>query len=131
MNFKEVFLSGEEKQKALSSFPDTLPFGKMIKNNADNSVKVSVVFAAEGASSKAESHDNFNDLFLVQSGEEEFWVGGEIADKEETEKGEWLGENLVGAQKYQLRAGDILVVPKGIPHKHGAGLATFLVIKTS
>jgi len=131
MNFKEIFLSEEEKQKTLASLPDTLPFGEMIKNNTDNSVKISFVFTTKEASSKAEIHDNFNDLFLVQSGEEEFWVGGEITDKEETEKGEWLGGNLIGAQKYQLRAGDILVVPRGVPHKHGLGLATFLVIKTS
>jgi len=92
-------------------------------------VKISMVATSKEASPKAESHDNFNDLFLVQSGEEEFWVGGEITDKEETEKGEWLGQNLVGAQKYQIKAGDVMVVPKGIAHKHGTGSVIFLVIK--
>ncbi len=102
----------------------------MVKINSDSSVKVSVLITSPDVSPKAEIHDNFNDLFFVQAGEEEFWAGGEIIDKQETESGEWLGENLVGAQKYRLKSGDILVVPKGIAHRHGLGSATLLVIKT-
>ncbi len=130
MKLKEILLTKEEIQEALSSLPNNGPCGKMVKINYDSSVKASVLITSPDISPKAEIHDNFNDLFIVRAGEEEFWVGGEIIDKQETESGEWLGENLVGAQKYRLKSGDILVVPKGIAHRHGLGSATLLVIKT-
>lgn len=127
---KEILLTRDEIQKALSLLPDKGPASQAMKINADGSVKASVLLTSPEISPKAEIHENFNDLFLAQAGEEEFWVGGEIIDKTEVEPGEWLGEKLVDAQRHMLKSDDILIVPKGVPHKHGAGTATFLIIKT-
>lgn len=127
----QVFLENEELQKKLSLLPRQTQFSEMLKSAVDGAVKILLVVTSPESSPKAESHDNFNDLFIVQAGKEEFWVGGEITDKKEIEKGEWMGESLVGAQKIVLQVGDVLVVPKGVPHKHGIGSATIVVIKTS
>jgi|GEM_PF-2790862 len=130
MNFKEILLTGKELKDVLVSLPSSGPFGKMFRANSDKSVIASVAVTSAKASSQAEAHDNFNDLFFVQSGQEEFWVGGEITDKRETEPGEWIGQNLSGARKYVLRPGDMMVVPKGVAHRHGLGSVTLLIIKT-
>jgi len=114
----------------LASLPNNGPFGKMVRINSDNSVKASVSVTSAEISPQAEIHDNFNDLFIVLSGEEEVWVGGEISDKREAEPGEWAGENLIGARKHQLSKGDVLVIPKGMAHRHGLGSAALLIIKT-
>ena len=129
MNSNEVYLEKEEARKILASLSSDSPFGKQIGSNNDGSVMISILSTSSEASLKAEIHDNFNDLFLVQSGAEEFWLGGEIADKKETEPGEWRGEKLKNAKKKRLKAGDILIVPKGMSHRHGLGSATFFVIK--
>lgn len=131
MNSKEVHLSKTDKEEMLASLSENPPFGKLLKSNGDGSVKISVSVTSEEMSPTTESHDNFNDIFLVQSGEEEIWIGGKIVDRKETEPGEWIGEKLEGAEKKKIKAGDVLIVPKGVPHQHGAGKTVLFVIKTS
>ncbi len=130
MILAEILLTEKEVQEALASLPVKGPFGKMVKINADGSIKASVSITAVEASPQAEIHDNFNDTFVVFSGEEELWVGGEISDKRETEPGEWVGETLVGAHAQKLKAGDTVVIPKGVAHRHGLGSIKLLIIKT-
>lgn len=131
MSQQEILFTADELKNILATLPVESPFGRLIKANSDNTAKISISKTAEEESEQAEIHDNFNDLFFVLSGEEEFWSGGELADKAETEPGEWLGKNLVGAKPSQLNQGDILIAPKGVPHKHGKGSAVFLIIKTN
>jgi len=130
MILEEILLTKKEVRDALASLPAVGPFGKMVRINSDNSIKASVSITAKEISPQAEIHDNYNDTFVVFSGEEELWVGGEISDKQETEPGEWVGEKLVGARSRQIKTGDIVVIPKGVAHRHGLGSVKLLIIKT-
>lgn len=126
----ETLLTGKEIQDAFSDLAQGKLSIPLLKSNIDSSVKISMFATKEEASPKAEIHDNFNDIFVVCEGKEEFWVGGDIIDKVEIEPGEWLGEEMRESRSYKLEKGDIFIVPKGVSHKHGLGRATFLVIKT-
>ena len=96
----------------------------------------------EEPSRKAELHENYTDIFLVKEGSEKIFIGGDIADKQpymiddKPQPGEWRGIKVTSApgneiRKYQIAAGDIVIIPKGIVHRHGAGTIKMLVIKTS
>lgn len=126
----ETLLTGKEIRDAFSDLAQGKLSIPLLKSNIDNSVKISMFTTKEEASSKAEIHENFNDIFVVCEGKEEFWVGRDIVDKAEIEPGEWLGEEMKESRNYELEKGDIFIVPKGVSHKHGLGRATFLVIKT-
>lgn len=126
----ETLLTRREMQDAFFDLTQEKLNTLLLKSNIDSSVKISMFTTKEEVSPKAEIHDKFNDIFVVCEGEEEFWVGRDIVDKVEIERGEWLGEEMKRPRIYKLEKGDIFIVPKGVSHKHGLGRATFLVIKT-
>lgn len=79
---------------------------------------------------KAELHENYTDVFIVLEGKEDLWIGGEITDAVSTNNGEWRGLTLIGAIRHHVKAGDVVVIPKGIAHKHGVGDMKMIVVKT-
>ena len=115
----------------MQSLPEVGPFGEELKTNENRSVVSYKNLTSGGVAGKAELHENYNDIFLVQEGEEELFIGGEIKDKQEVSSGEWRGENLEGYASYRIKAGDTVVIPKGIAHRHGEGIIKFICIKTS
>lgn len=131
MEEKEILFKREELEEAMVSLPKVGPFGEELVKNPDQSVIISKTITADGVSPRAELHENYTDIFLVQEGEEELFIGGEIADKQETGPGEWRGQNLEGARTYKVKAGDIVVIPKGVAHRHGLGTIKIIVIKTA
>lgn len=81
------------------------------------------------AEKKAELHENYTDIFLVYAGEEDLYIGGEIADAVPAGPGEWRGLNLAGAEKVHVKTGDVVIIPRGVAHKHGIGNMKILVVK--
>ena len=64
-----------------------------------------------------ELHVNVADLFVVQSGEATVVVGGEVVNPKTTEPGEVRGDSVKGGERKNLKAGDILYIPKNTPHQ--------------
>lgn len=124
----EVLLKSEQIEKFVSNLGDN-PFGEQLLKNSHKSVIVFRLLTSDEMSPKAEIHENYTDIFLVKEGEEEFFIGGEIVDKESVDDGEWSGSNLVGARKYNIKAGDVVIIPKGVPHRHGVGQIKMMVVK--
>ncbi len=118
-------------KKALRDLPKKGPYGKEVAVNKERTIIISCLITSEEASPKAEMHENYNDTLFIVEGEEEFFVCGDITDKKSSGPGEWSGEILKGASKYCVKKGDILVIPKGIPHKHGKGIIKSIIVKTS
>jgi mannose-6-phosphate isomerase-like protein (cupin superfamily) len=81
---------------------------------------------------EAEVHMDLNDIFVVQQGHAKILVGGQIKGNHETAPSEWRGGEITGGKEYALAAGDVLLIPAGLPHKAivTEGPFTYLAIKT-
>ncbi len=66
-----------------------------------------------------EMHDNFNDLWIVISGDGTLVVGGKIADAKErgAGSGEYAGTRIDGGERHTVTAGDIIHIPAKTPHQ--------------
>lgn len=69
------------------------------------------------ASGGAELHENFADIFLIQSGEATVVVGGKIEGSHETAPGEIRGTAVTGGERHHVSAGDVVHIPAKTPHQ--------------
>lgn len=69
------------------------------------------------ASGAGELHQNWTDVFVVQGGEATIVYGGKIEESRDTGNGEIRGPQVVGGKSQKVAAGDVLVMPPGIPHQ--------------
>lgn len=125
----EIIIKNSDLIEYIKSLPETGPFGEKILANGRETAMVNKNITGKEPSKEAELHENFADIFIVKEGREEFFTGGEIKDKKLVSPGEWRGENLLGARKHIIEAGDTIIIPKGVAHQHGAGAVKMIVIK--
>jgi glc operon protein GlcG len=63
-----------------------------------------------------EVHEQDTDVFYVLDGRAEFVVGGELVDPRPAGAGELRGREVRGGSVYSLQRGDVITVPRGVPH---------------
>ena len=80
---------------------------------------------------EAEAHATDADIFYVVEGTATFLVGGTVSGAHETAPGETRGPSLDGGTPYELKAGDVITIPAGVPHwfKSTQGKFRYLVVK--
>lgn len=80
-----------------------------------------------------EWHEGRDHIFLIHEGETMYELGGTPKGAHDNKKpGEWLAPASEGAARVTLKKGDMLVVPRGTPHKRStAGSVTFTLISTT
>jgi mannose-6-phosphate isomerase-like protein (cupin superfamily) len=81
---------------------------------------------------EAELHDLVADYFVVQSGEATLVVGGQVAGGKTTAPNEIRGPKINGGERKKLAAGDIVHIPKKVPHQlliENGKQFTYFVIK--
>lgn len=64
-----------------------------------------------------ESHAEWTDIFVVQSGHASILTGGTIEGGKEASPGEWRGGAIKGGETRALSPGDVVIVPAGTPHQ--------------
>ena len=69
------------------------------------------------ATGKVEQHDDWTDIFVVQSGEATLVTGGQITGGERTSPGEMLGGEIVDGRRQHIGPNDVSIVPAGTPHQ--------------
>ncbi len=83
-----------------------------------------------GAAGEAEVHLAADDYHHILSGSVRFALGGALVSPREARPGEWRAVIAAGADTIDLRAGDVLFVPRGTLHQRLAGRPyTVLVTK--
>ena len=82
---------------------------------------------------EVEIHDHDTDIFYVLEGSATFVTGGKAVDTRSTAPGETRAKEITGGDARQLTKGDILVIPKGVPHwfKQVSGTFLYYVVKVS
>lgn len=64
----------------------------------------------------AEVHDASDDVYYVLEGTATLTLGGSLDSPTEVEPGEWRAKTITGGRTYEVKEGDLVVVPRGTPH---------------
>lgn len=64
----------------------------------------------------AEVHTVDTDVFYVLEGTATFITGGTVKDSHSTGANEVRGSAIEGGQTHHLQKGDVIIIPKGVPH---------------
>lgn len=76
-----------------------------------------------------EWHEYRDHIFYILDGSTLLEVGGTPGGTHKLRPGEWLAPTSEGAAKLTLNKGDMLIIPRGTPHKRTtSGHATFFLI---
>jgi mannose-6-phosphate isomerase-like protein (cupin superfamily) len=78
-----------------------------------------------------EYHEGRDHIFQILEGSTIYEVGGTPKDARNTKPGEWLAPTSEGATTLTLHKGDMLVIPRGTPHRRNTeGSVTLILIST-
>lgn len=80
------------------------------------------------ADAEFEWHECRDHIFYVYEGWTMPEIGGTPVNPRKTRPGEWLAPSSDGATKVTINQGDLLLIPRGTPHKQTTGTATFMLI---
>ena len=76
-----------------------------------------------------EYHEGRDHIFQILEGTTVYELGGTPKDARNTKPGEWLAPASEGATSLTLHKGDMLVIPRGTPHKRSTETSvTFILI---
>jgi len=79
-----------------------------------------------------EWHEGRDHVFLILEGATKFELGGTPKDARNTKPGEWLAPVSEGATTVEAKKGDMLVVPRGTPHRQSTeNSVTWMLISPS
>jgi len=79
-------------------------------------LRVAVQHEHDRAAAAAEIHDASDDVYYVLEGSATLTLGGTLESPREVEPGEWRGPRIAGGQEFDVKKGDLVVVPRGTPH---------------
>lgn len=77
-----------------------------------------------------ELHDKSDDVYYVLKGQATLELGGTLVDPKEATPGEWRAKTVTGAQSVVIKEGDLIMVPRGTPHRRtvtGKGFSMILI----
>jgi mannose-6-phosphate isomerase-like protein (cupin superfamily) len=91
----------------------------------------SVLEIRRTAAGGSEVHAEWADVYYVQSGKATLVTGGKVVDGVTTAPGETRGKALAGGEERELKGGEVVVIPAGVPHwiSKVEGELVYLVVK--
>jgi mannose-6-phosphate isomerase-like protein (cupin superfamily) len=80
----------------------------------------------------AEVHTELDDTIIIERGTGRFRVGGTITGNHAISPTEWRGGTMSGWREYTVAAGDLLLIPAGVPHQAvvTSGTLLYFAVKT-
>ncbi|HEY3703724.1 MAG TPA: cupin domain-containing protein [Terracidiphilus sp.] len=79
-----------------------------------------------------ELHENYADLFYILDGKATVATGGSLVDRHTTAPGEVRGSSVDGGSRQDVKAGDVVHIPAGMPHQMlipEGSTVTYFVVK--
>ena len=64
-----------------------------------------------------ELHQNFADIFFILEGRASVLTGGTLVDQKSSGPGELRGKSVEGGARQEVKAGDVVHIPAGMPHQ--------------
>jgi mannose-6-phosphate isomerase-like protein (cupin superfamily) len=68
-------------------------------------------------SGEVEVHKAKDDILVAHSGRATILVGTEVDGSKETTPGEWRGGEIRQPRRFEMKPGDVLWIPAGLPHQ--------------
>ena len=87
-----------------------------LTGGAGTQLRVAVQHDKKRDTAEAESHDDSDDVYYVLEGAARLTLGGRLDNPREASVGEWRAASIVGGQTFEIKKGDLIVVPRGTPH---------------
>ena len=93
--------------------------------------RYTVMMATRNKGGEAELHAIDTDIIRVLSGGAVFVTGGTVVEPKTTAPNETRGPSIAGGDERRLGPGDVVMVPKGVPHwfKTVDGRIEYFVVK--
>lgn len=80
------------------------------------SANYKVLTAKRDAPGEVEVHTKYTDVIYIVAGNATIMVGGQMVGGKSTDTDEPRGTSIQGGQVRHLSAGDVIIIPAGIPH---------------
>ena len=87
--------------------------GSVLASTGNLALKTSVRTTSGGA----EIHAKYDDLMIVEQGSATLITGGTIANAKTNDDGETTGPSIDGGVSREIKPGDVIIVPAGVPHQ--------------
>jgi mannose-6-phosphate isomerase-like protein (cupin superfamily) len=68
----------------------------------------------------AEVHDESDDVYYVLDGTAQLILGGTLDNPREAAPGEWKSKKINGGTTFEIKKGDLIIVPRGTPHQRNS-----------
>ena len=91
-------------------------------------LRVAIQHEKDTAAANGELHDTSDDVYYVLDGSATLTLGGSLESPREVEPGEWRSPRISGGQTFQVKKGDLIVVPRGTPHQRSTTGQDFTMI---
>ena len=101
----------------LAAIADSMPAGAATSRQLTRWDGLSNMYSRRDTSGVPERHEQFTDIFVVQRGRARLLYGGTAEGERASSGGEWKGGTIRGGTEAEIKPGDIVVIPAGIPHQ--------------
>ena len=91
-------------------------------------LRVAVQHEKNRSGAAAELHDASDDVYYVLDGSATLVLGGRLEDPKEADPGEWRSPRIVDGKTFEIKKGDLIVVPRGTPHHRSTANKDFTMI---
>ena len=91
-------------------------------------LRVAVQHEKNKTGALAELHDASDDVYYVLDGSATLVLGGKLADPKETDPGEWRAPRITDGKSFEIKKGDLVIVPRGTPHQRSTENQDFMMI---
>lgn len=93
---------------------------------------VALTVESNNIDTQFEYHEDRDHLFQILDGETTFVVDGTPQGGHSEQPGQWHSPTSTGTTEYRLRQGDMLLIPRGAPHKRSTtGSVAFMLISVT
>jgi mannose-6-phosphate isomerase-like protein (cupin superfamily) len=101
----------------LAALGDSLPAGPSSFRHIARFDGLTDMISRRDSSGVPERHEGFADIFVVQRGHARLLYGGTADGERASSPGEWRGGTIRNGTEAELKPGDVVVIPAGIPHQ--------------
>jgi len=91
-------------------------------------LRVAVQHEKNKVGAAAELHDASDDVYYVLDGSATLVLGGKLDDPKETDPGEWRSPRIIDGKTFEIKKGDLVIVPRGTPHQRSTAGKDFTMI---
>ena len=97
-------------------------------DSAGMQLRVAVQHEKNRGGGAAELHDASDDVYYVLDGSATLTLGGRLESPKETDPGEWRSPKIVDGKTFEIKKGDLIVVPRGTPHQRSTENKDFTMV---